>query len=271
MSDSLPVLGAALKVADLPARAAWLLADQRDLEIQDPCRRAFLESDWHPLAAQARTVLNGYTGRLGVHAPYAGMACNCPDKRIAGVIRDRLRESLDFTAALGGSHLVLHSPFEFYGTAQAVHRGADLARTIDLARENLAPVVEQAAAQQCVLVFENTFDLRPEPLDALVRSFESRWVRRSLDTGHANLMRARGAPPADVWADVAGELLAHVHLDDNDGESDRHWAVGEGTIAWTAMFRALARLPARPRLILEMPPEKLDPSLAWLAARGLAR
>ena len=122
-----------------------------------------------------------------------------------------------------------------------------------------------------MLVVENIFDLRPEPLDTLVRSFNSPWVRRSLDTGHAFLMRERGAPAPDLWVEAAGELLAHIHLADNDGESDRHWACGEGGVAWEAVFRAIARLPVSPRLILEMTPQRQIAASNWLMARGLAR
>ena len=55
MSPHLSVLGAALKLADLSARADWLKRDARDLEIQDPCQPAFLDGDWHAAAREARS------------------------------------------------------------------------------------------------------------------------------------------------------------------------------------------------------------------------
>jgi sugar phosphate isomerase/epimerase len=264
-------VGAALKLAELPERAEWLLAEGRDLEIQDPCLAGFLDGDWAAAAREARAVLDGHAGRRGVHAPYDGMPWAAADGRLAGVMRDRLRESLDFTAALGGTHLVLHSPFAFFGKAQTRFRGDELADTIMRTVQNLSPVVEEAAARKCVLVWENIFDLRTDPLDGLVAAFASPWVRRSLDTGHAHLMTARGGPPVDTWINAAGAALAHVHLQDTDTESDRHWAVGDGEIRWRAVFAALAALPETPRLILEMTPERQERSLAWLVERGLAR
>jgi len=222
----LPLLvGAALKLAELPARAEWLLADGRDLEIQDPCLAGFLDGDWAAAAREARALLDG-----GVHAPYDGMPWAATDAQLVGVLRDRLRESLDFSAALGGTHLVLHSPFLFFGKAQACFRGSELAETRARVVENLTPVVAEAAARQCVLVWENIFDLRTDPLDGLVVAFASPWVQRSIDTGHAHLMTARGGPPVDTWVHAAGATLAHVHLQDTDTESDRHWAVGDGEI-----------------------------------------
>jgi endonuclease IV len=122
-----PVLGAALQLADLPARADWLKRDARDLEIQNPCQPAFLDGDWRAAAREARTVLDGHTGRVGVHAPYDGMPWASPDVRLVAAMRDRLLESLEFTAAIGGTHLVLHSPFLYFGSAQTRLRGAELA------------------------------------------------------------------------------------------------------------------------------------------------
>jgi sugar phosphate isomerase/epimerase len=43
-----------------------------------------------------------------------------------------------------------------------------------------------------------------------------------------------------------------VHLQDTDGLSDRHWCPGNGNLNWYALFTALAALPQRPRLILEL-------------------
>ena len=271
MNSCLPVLGAALQLADLPARADWLKRDARDLEIQDPCRASFLEGDWRAAAAAARTVLDGHTGRVGVHAPFDGMPWASADPRLVAVLRERLHQSLEFTAALGGTHLVLHSPFLYFGSAQTRHRGAELADGLERTVANLAPIVAAAAEQRCMLVWENIFDLRTDPLDALVAAFASPWVRRSLDTGHAHLMTARGGPPVDTWIHAAGATLAHVHLQDTDLDSDRHWAIGDGGIAWRAVFAALAHLPETPRLILEVSPERQDRSLAWLGAQNLAR
>lgn len=271
MTSTLPVLGAALRSAALPQRLDWLLSEQRDLELTDPLTNVFFESDWRGVARQSAALLSGHQGRRGVHAPFDGIPVDSPDARAASVMRDRLFESLEFAALIGGTHLVLHSPFLYFGRAGSVHRGADLATQTQRVRENLAPVVERASDQNCTLVFENIFDLRPEPLDRLVGSFESPFVRRSLDTGHAHLMAARGAPAPDVWIDAAGDLLVHVHLADNDGESDRHWACGAGTIAWAAVFRAIGRLPTPPRLILEMSVANQDAALRHLNAAGLAR
>jgi sugar phosphate isomerase/epimerase len=78
-------------------------------------------------------------------------------------------------------------------------------------------------------------------------------VGASIFTGHAHYPPgATGAPPVDRYVTAAGELLAHVHLQDADGYADRHWAPGDGTIRWPSIFKALGSLTTSPRLILEL-------------------
>jgi sugar phosphate isomerase/epimerase len=95
----------------------------------------------------------------------------------------------------------------------------------------------------------------------------------SVDTGHAHYAHvSTGAPPVDVFVRAAGARLAHVHLQDADGYADRHWAIGEGTIRWAEVFRALAESPGAPRLVLELADKGgIAASMAHLEAAGLGR
>jgi alpha-D-ribose 1-methylphosphonate 5-triphosphate diphosphatase len=55
-------IGAALDVADLPRYRDWLIAGQRDLEIQDFYATDVLLGDWEGLAARAKAHLDGFEG-----------------------------------------------------------------------------------------------------------------------------------------------------------------------------------------------------------------
>jgi sugar phosphate isomerase/epimerase len=76
-------------------------------------------------------------------------------------------------------------------------------------------------------------------------------VQVSVDFGHVYLNQQAGGPPPDQWVRDAGDLLAHTHIQDNDGLDDRHWPAGRGNINWFAVFSALRELEVMPRLILE--------------------
>jgi len=254
----------------------WLFDDQRDLEINDIAYPKVIDSDWSPLLSRAHQLLDGFEGRLGIHGPCIDLTLKATDPKVRSIVSERLRRGLEFGGELGATHMVVHSPFEFMGASPFLPHstGFGLAGEIELVHATLAEVVPLAQQVGCTLVVENVFDLSPAPLLALVRSFESEHVRMSLDTGHAFIAYRRGGPPPDQWVREAGDLLGHLHLQDTDGNWDRHWAPGEGEIDWFALFEALGQLDDQPRLVVELRDQsrrRIEQGALWLARQGLAR
>lgn len=268
----LPLIGAAIRLPEIPQYIDWLVADQRDLEIQDPCYPGYLDLDWRAEAEAGRALLRerGFQGRLGVHAAFDGLELFTQDKLIREVISTRYQQSLDFVEVVGASQMVIHSPFVAFGSA-AGNFGTRRERqwVIDAARAVLDRVLPRAVDLKCALVIECIMDKTPDPLIDLVRSFDSEYVRVSIDTGHAYLMEQQGGTPPHQWVLAAGELLGHVHVQDVDGHADRHWAVGDGNINWPAFFWALRQLAHQPLLVLEV--LEVERSARWLTSHGLAR
>ncbi|MEL7235522.1 MAG: TIM barrel protein, partial [Chloroflexota bacterium] len=82
------------------------------------------------------------------------------------------------------------------------------------------------------------------------------------------------APPPDYYVHAAGADLGHLHLQDTDGYTDRHWIPGDGNVNWQELFAALAQLDHTPRLIIEVDTKKgHDPRLAakYFESIGVAR
>lgn len=266
-----PLLGAAMPSSRLAAHREWLW-EGRDLELQDPVSHLVLDGDWRAHAQKIRAQLENFTGRLGIHGPFWGLTVMAQDPAVREVTARRLRRGLEFAAEIGATHMVVHSPFDFFGHPLVAHTGVTgLDDQIGQVHDTLGEVVTYAQQVGCVLVMENIRDLNPAPLLTLVRSFGSDSVRVSIDVGHAALMAPRGGPGPEQWIREAGSLLGHVHLQDNDGLLDRHWQPGDGSINWRAVFRALREIDADPRLILELKPEELRTGHAWLVEQGLAR
>ena len=277
---TLQTLGAALSIHQLEHNRDFLLEHGgRDLEIQDPCRVGMLDEDWTPLLRTLKTNLAGHTARVGIHAPFDGYHIGSYDPFAGEFVAKRFLRTLEFIAsvadALGGSrapHMVLHSPFLFFGHPLVAHSEATgLRQQIGFIQRTLEPVLKRAAELDCTLVIENIRDTNPYALLETVKSFASDHVRMSLDAGHAHLMHQCGGPRADQWVRQAGSLLGHVHMQDNDGQLDHHWHPGQGDINWWAVLNELGKLEHKPRLILELRDHNVQKSIQWFVAHGLAQ
>ena len=263
--NDLKRLGLAVTLPELERSAEWLRAGARDVELQDICEVPELLSggDWRPLARRSLRLLDGHKGRVGVHAPFWDLPLGAVDPDIRRVVQARYSLGLDYLEEVGGTHLVIHSPFHFFGHPLAAHT-ATLPLEIGLAHATLEPLLARAVTLGCTVVIENILDVQPGPLRALVESFGSPNVRVSIDVGHAHIQSGRGAAPAAHWLRQAGELLGHVHLQDNDAATDAHLAPGGGTVDWAGVLRALRDGVGDPRLILEVVPGELERAMAWV-------
>lgn len=248
-----PVVGAALTLASLDTFRGWILERQRDLELQDFVNAEVLNGDWRPLADRVRAMLDGYTGRLGIHGPFWGFKIDSQDPDIRAVVRRRMEQALDVCGAIGATQIVIHSPYSTWDYNNLDNYPDARGKVIERVHATLREVVRRAEDMGVELVIENIEDKDPATRLELARSFSSPAVKLSIDTGHAHYAHgSTGAPPVDYYVTSAGDQLAHVHLQDADGYADRHWAPGEGTIRWDAVFRALGTLTVKPRLILEL-------------------
>lgn len=270
---TLPVIGAALPLSALETYRDWLIEKQRDLELQSFHMPDVLDGDWQPQVDEALKLLDGYEGRLGIHGPYSGLNVGSPDPLIQQAVAQRMDQGLDICAALGAVQMVIHSPFTAWDHQNFRNFRNSRDRIIESTHTTLDAAVARAADQGVTLVLENIWDVDPDERRRLVESFGSEALKLSVDTGHAHISnRHNGAEPVDYFIQSAGDLLAHVHLQDTDGYSDRHWAVGEGTIRWQQVFRALADLEVQPHLVFELKDKNGIPaSLAFLEELGLAQ
>lgn len=270
---ALPVLGVALPLAGLRLHRDWILAKQRDVEVQDFFLADVLNGDWKPLADDVLKTLDGHTGRLGIHGPFWGFNIASKDPDVRAIVSKRMHQGLDVCAHLGATQMVIHSPYTTwdYNNLDDHHDARQL--TVELTHASIGDAVRRAADMGVVLVIENIEDKDAHIRVDLARSFDSEFVRVSIDTGHANYAHgSTGAPPVDYFVHAAGDMLHHVHLQDTDGYADRHWNPGEGNIRWNAVFRALERLSSNPRLILEVRnKETVRAGADHLIALGLAQ
>ena len=270
---TLPRLGAALTLARFTSLRDWICDTARPLEIQDFVGPEVIAGDCSARIAEWQAALAGHEGPRGIHGPFFGLDISSPDREIRAVVQRRLIRGIEIAEALGGTHMVVHSPFTFWHTLNYVNYPALRGDVFAAIADCLAPVLARAAEAGCTVMLENIDDTDPADRTELVATVDHPNLKVSLDTGHAELAHGRyGAPPVVDFIAASAARLGHVHLQDADGYADRHWHPGDGRIPWRPVFSALAACPTPPRLILEVSRdfERLPATVAWLEAQGLA-
>lgn len=275
----LPTLGCALFVHELDAMQDFWREPGRDIELQDFIRPETLSGDWRPIAERAWALLDGHTARWGIHGPFVGFTLASGDREVRAVIHRRLDQALDACAAVGGTHMVVHSPLTIWDGHNLDYWPHARERLAEAVIANLGPAARRAEDIGVTIVLENIEDCDPAFRRDVAKAIGPS-VKVSIDTGHANYVHhMHGAPAVDYYVRAAGRDLAHVHLQDSDGYADRHWAPGDGNVPWRQVFHALTTAtalgeegPERPRLILELRDKSwLPAAVRTLEALGLAR
>lgn len=268
---NLPVIGAQLSVLDLDQHRDWLFDKDRDLELPEFCMADILANP-DPFIDLAKAKLDGWNGRLGIHGPFAGFELNVKDREIRAIVQARLEAALEVCERLGARQMVVHSPYGPWDAQNIPAKGArEAEKSIAAILDTLAPALKRAEAAGVEMVLENIKDTDPAQRRAVVEAADSAALRLSVDTGHAEWAHvSAGAPPVDMFVADAGEMLGHVHLQDADGWADRHWVLGEGSINFHAIFKALGKLKAKPHLIVEINEfGRVPESVAYLEKLGL--
>ena len=269
--SKLPVVGAALRLDEFEEHRDFMEEKSRDLELQDFHWPQVIAGDVSDLIKRTKKTLAGYSGRIGIHGPFWDFNIANWDPDFRALVQKRLLKALDVCEAIGASHLVIHSPFTTWDYYNQDNYPGAREGLVERAQETLLPVVKRAHSICTMLVIENCEDIDPDDRLALSQSFNSDVMGLSVDTGHAHYAHGRhNAPPVDAFIRRAGNDLHHIHLQDADGYSDRHWAIGRGTVNWHAVFAALPK--TNPRLILELRDKTgLNESIAYLKGLGVAQ
>lgn len=161
------------------------------------------------------------------HGDFYDVLVFSEDKRIAEISRQRIIQSMEVARASGAEAVIFHSNIEPFLTAD-VYRESWLRRNERVFREICAKFPDM-----CVYL-ENMFDTRPHDLAKLGEKMSD--VKNfgiCFDYAHAFI----SSSPLSTWAKELSPYIKHVHINDNDGISDLHLAVGDGTIEWESFAK----------------------------------
>jgi sugar phosphate isomerase/epimerase len=156
---------------------------------------------------------------------------------------DDLKRCVDWLAAVGGTHLVVH-PGGLSDPEQVAARRDALA-------QGLSALADHAVGLNTMICVENMPSgvfpgSQMVELAQLVAELNRAQIRLCLDTGHANIVASAATETIE-----AGRWLATTHVHDNNGRSDTHDPPGIGTVVWDEWLEALDQINYRGPVMLE--------------------
>ncbi len=174
--------------------------------------------------------------KLTLHAPFMDMNPGAMDPMVRSATQVRFRQFLSVAAILKPRAAVFHAAYDRWRYSDR----KDI--WLENGLETWRKVMDTASKIGLRVAVENVFDEEPEALRMLIEKIDSPNFGFCFDTGHFNLF---STVTMEQWFESLGRHLAEVHLHDNDGKSDSHWALGRGNIDFEKFFGLMnAQAPA---------------------------
>ena len=150
---------------------------------------------------------------------------------------EKLLELLDWQPKL-----TLHAPF------MDMNPGAMDPMVRSVTQVRFRQLLNVAAILKPRVAVENVFDEDPEALQMLIEKIDSPDFGFCFDTGHFNLF---STVAMEKWFESLGRRLLEVHLHDNDGKADSHWALGRGNVDFEKFFGMMNTTGSAPVFTIE--------------------
>ena len=198
---------------------------------------------------------------LTLHAPFVDMSPGAIDPMVKSVTQLRFRQIMNVAAILKPRAAVFHAGYDRWRYSGR----KDI--WLDNSLDTWARVMDSASKTGMRVAVENVFDEDPEALSMLIEKVNSPDFGFCFDTGHFNIF---STVPMEQWFDNLGKRLVEVHLHDNDGTDDFHWALGRGDIDFKKFFHLLRRHSAQPVYTIEAH-DKDDVEVSIEKVRGLLK
>jgi len=179
---------------------------------------------------------------LTLHGPFLDMNPGSIDPLIRSVTQNRFRQLLNVATILRPRVAVFHAAYDSW------RYNGQQESWFENSVNTWRSVMDVASNIGLRVAIENIFEENPDALHELIEKVGHKNFGFCFDTGHFNLF---SRVSMERWFESLGERLLEVHLHDNDGTADAHWAIGRGAIDFYKFFNLLRKNNLFPILTVE--------------------
>lgn len=143
-----------------------------------------------------------------------------PDARIREISALRIEQSIEAARRVGADAVVFHTAYN-----PSLRSEKYVSSWLETNTVFWSGVLEKHPDIKIYL--ENTFEATPDILERLSENL-SDYANYGVCLDYAHAFLTGTAP--EIWAQKLGRFVKHIHINDNDGYSDLHWAWGDGVV-----------------------------------------
>lgn len=194
-----------------------------------------------------------------LHGAFFDIVINSMDTRIREASKYRIEQSVEIAEKMGLRGVVFHTNY-ITGFRSKSYRESWVMENVEFWK-NICEVHPKMN-----IYLENMFDESPELLKKVAELLvDVPNFGVCLDIAHARLSEKS----VDEFVTELSSYVRHIHINDNDGFSDLHQAVGDGVINWNVLKNDML-LKNDPSILIEVSSyENLEKSIRYLKQNGL--
>lgn len=188
------------------------------------------------------TELNRDRSRDTLHGAFIDLAPSSMDRVIRQYSRDLMEQSMEIGAKLGVRGVVFHS-----GLVPGVENNQYIDNWLGCMEDLFREFAKNYQGTEIYL--ENTVERIPDYHVALMQKMtDVKNVRLCLDYAHAVLTQTE----PDEWVRIFAPYIGHMHLNDNDLQTDMHAVPGDESIDYSKMQTSLEKYDVNVPILLEL-------------------
>lgn len=192
---------------------------------------------------------------VSVHGPLFDLNPGSKDKIIRDYTKFSFMRSLNISALLKARIIVFHLGLN--PLIPSDYR-EDWLR---ISLKTWKPIVNHAKRLGIIIAIENMFLSTPHLLRQVIETVDSPFMKATLDVGHVNVY---STVPLEEWMEALQDYIVKVHINDNDAKDDLHLEFGKGNVDFRKIYRLLQKKKIRPKMTLEMTPDRLPETLKYI-------
>lgn len=211
----------------------------------------------HEAILQMKRLAQEYDMPLQVHAPYINVRLADLNPRIRQASVQSVKDGIDFAHQIDARIVTMHLGNTTTRRLKHIYERIrkDLLNSIltlaEYAEQHDVTIAIENVPTDDKSAWEKALGKSAEEITDILKEIDSKNIGVTFDVGHANTI----SDPANFVVELA-PYVVNVHLHDNDGSSDQHLVIGQGSIDFPNILHILEETGYAGSLVLEY----FDPS-----------